>query len=301
MIVQYFSVLALSGDLISRSMASMDSLVQALVDVYQSPLDRAPTTNAKRNTDREAPSATKSGPPLPFLAVDFYEDYFEFLLNALIGVLVSCPPNTLSTAGTMFGPYVHIVFLLQLIRKILLLYKNRFTAFSKKCVPFVFEASRLALASTMSQIQRCVSWRNNQPYPVEYANGSVGAVYDPGSTIFLKRLLDVASDVFRTVFDVCDVWQGRTDAPVLLSKSTRLRQCAQNTSNSLDHVASVHNWPPPLSKPLPMSFDDIIEVQNARAREDMDVSVSISSESYADDGISGNDSDTSFCATGDWG
>jgi hypothetical protein len=301
MIVQYFSILSLSGDLIARSAERIESLVHSLVEAYEHPLSRMHDANGTRSSDQESDSATKSGSTLPFLVVDFFEDYFEFLLNALVGVMVSCPPCTMSTAGAMYGPYVHIAIVLQLIRKVLLLYKNRFVAFSKKSVPLVFELSRLALSSVIYQIQQCVSWRNNQPYPVDYPNGAVGSVYDPGSTVFLRRLLDAASGVFRAIFDVCDLWQSRNDVANLLSKSTRLRQTSNNALQTLNHIASVHNWSPPKSKSCSMFFDSIIEVQHDGARENTERSVSNTRESVIDDSISRDDSDATFCATGDWG
>lgn len=301
LIIQHFCVLALSGDLLAQNVEFIAYLVQELDGRYRMPLDHKSCGDEKKDPDVECKAANHVETSLPFLSVDFFEQFYEYLLFALVGVVAICPPCTLKTAGVSLGPYVHICGLLQLLRRLLLVYKEHFVAFSRKSAAFVYDGLQLALAASRNKVQECVTWRNNQPFP-QPGSSTAEVAYDQGSTVFLKRLLDVVRAVTAAVLDVCEVWQNQRDDLSLKSRSTRLQELANNTITSLNHVASTHNWPPPENN-VAASFDEVIPVQRGSCRENVltgaDARNGVGFDECAVDD-EGSDEE-SFCATGNWG
>jgi hypothetical protein len=296
LIIQHFCALALSGDLVTQNVEFIARLVQELDDRYCKPLDQKHRGDEKKDPDFEYKAANHGKMSLPFLSADFFEQFYEYLLFAIVGVVAICPPCTVKTAGVSLGPYVHIHALHQLLRRLLSVYKEHFVAFSRKSAAFIYDGSQLALAVSWSKVQECVTWRNNQPFP-QPGCSTAEPGYDRGSTVFLKRLLDVVTAVTASVCDVCAVWQNQTEDFSLKSKSTRLQQVANNTFTSLNHVATTHNWPPPETR-VTLSFDEVVSVQgesNTDSRESgPDTLNGVGYDEIASD-------DESFCATGNWG
>jgi hypothetical protein len=296
LIIQHFCTLALSGDLVAQNVDFIASLVQELDDRYLKPLDQKHGVDEKKDPEFEYKAANRGSKALPFLSVDFFEHFYEYLMFALVGVIAICPPCTVTISGVSFGPYVHIHALLQLLRRLLSLYKEHFVAFSRKSASFIYEGSQLALAASWSKVQECVTWRNNQPFPQPGCNTAETA-YDRGSTEFLKRLLDIVTAVAASVCDVCEVWQNQTEDLSLKSKSTRLQQVADNTMKSLNRVATMHNWPPPETH-VTVSFDEVVSVQGGPYTDSRETGADTLNEVGYDDLAS---DDESFCATGNWG
>jgi hypothetical protein len=294
LIIQHFCAVALSGDLVAQNLELMASLVQELDDRYRHPLYQKRRGDKKKDPEFAHKAENHIEKSLPFLSVDYVEQFYEYLLFALVGVVAICPPCTVMTAGVSLGPYVHIHALHQLLRRLLLVYKDHFVAFSRKSAAFIYDGSRLALAASWSKVQECVKWRNNQPFPPPGCS-TAEAAYDRGSTVFLKRLLDVVRAVAASVCDVCELWLNQGDDVSLKSKSTRLQQVADNTVKSLNRVATTHNWPPPEHKGT-TAFDEVFSVQGSDCRE-------TGGDVRSDFGFNdvASDDDDSFCATGNWG
>ena len=302
MLIQHLALVSVTPDILARYSDQLVKLVSAVEVQHGYPVDKSPLRDETKSSSEPGDTDQRSHPheAFPFFSKDPSEEFVEILLYGFAGILTICDPATRHVAGEALGPYVHIGVVIHLFRRLLLVYQFRFHHFSRRFTVDLFDACNCFVRSALSQMDRCIAWRNIQPFPLQ---GSSQTQYDRGSTTYLKRLLDSFGVAIGSVIDLCEFWQAKPTDTRHTSKSTRLRQVTENGLRLLNKAATMHNLPPPSQTTVDENPYDIQVVQiaaqsmNQEKAEDHRKARSAEQETQEDD----YESDVSFCATGEWG
>ena len=240
-------------DHVSKLIAALNSLLQSVEEKIGS--DDEEKKSVEITTCRKSKSTRP--PSIIGLEAATFPDYFDLVVNVVIGVAAVLEPGL--SDGRATGPYYYYCDTCSKFRRLIELYSNHFALFPQKSIYCVFNASRDMLSVSLSQLHRCVDWRNAQPL-LSVTEREAG-VYDAGSIKYLHHLLDaMASHVAGAILSLCDFWQIQ-DTHARLSKSTSLRFETEKAARVMRDVCVSHNLVSPsfdMQLLEPIEIDDLM-------------------------------------------
>lgn len=203
----------------------------------------------KKDTDDVLP--TKKRRPvvvsaIPWLSGSTFVDFFELLLHMIVSATAVAAPATKATSSTYAcGPYNHLDAVCRMFSSVVDVYQKHCLVFPRRVASKVSNACRFMLSSTVSQLHRCIDWRNRQPL-LSRSDKEANA-YDAGSMKYLDTLLDcMAANTAGRIHSLCDFWQSTESASQYASKSTTLSYAAEKASRAFKAVAASHNLTDPV-------------------------------------------------------
>jgi hypothetical protein len=201
----------------------------------------------KKDTDdlrlKEARPGVSS---IQWLTAATFVDFFELLLHMTVGAAAVAPPATkMASEKEECGAYYHLDNMVRLFSCLIDIYQKRILVFPRKATSKVSHACRHMLSVSVSQLHRCVDWRNSQPL---LSRGQREAnSYDAGAMKHFQKLLDsVAANTAGRILSLCEFWQSKEGASQYVSKSTTLSYAAEKAARTMKSVASAHNLTPPV-------------------------------------------------------
>jgi hypothetical protein len=322
--LRHWGLVTASLTCFSRQRNQLSSMIAELAYLLESLDNSAGSKHEEEKKESEACTPRRSklaqSPSIIGLEAATFPDYFEMIIHIVVAVTATLNPGLLVDSG--YSPYHHLQESFGLFRRLIELYQSHIAIFPRKSASAISNVSKDMLSVAVSQLQRCVDWRNAQPLLSVQEREALK--HDPGSIKFLQQLLDaVSSHTAGTVLTLCDLWQSREGAHVRLSRSTALRFAAEKAARRIMDVSSSHNLEPPSlgaaygtfksddSLPLTKGFHQIEAVEgtdkkrricpmpvNSQQRDPRHLRLdddSLCSEEAEDD------SEDSFGAAGDWG
>lgn len=195
-------------------------------------------------TDMSATGLTGQSPSIVGLEAATFSDFFEMVVHGVVVTAAVSDPALLVGHKGGGSPYQHLHGLFALFRRLVELYQMHFPIFPRKTAAFVFSSSKDMLSVAVTQLRRCVDWRNSQPL-LSIAERKVGK-HDPGAILYLQQLLDkMSANTASTALSFCDFWQSQEGDDVRLSRCTSLRYAAEKAARSIKDIASAHNLASP--------------------------------------------------------
>jgi hypothetical protein len=230
----------MSVDMLVCHLSSLASELGLFLESLGTAVGDVSDSEEKKSDDGKNPKAPRS-PLLPGLEAATFPDYFEVVLNMVVGATATVEPGIKSAnCVAECGPYLHLDELFCLFRCLIDLYAKRFLIFPRKSASIVLRGSREMLSAAVAQLQQAVDWRNAQPL-LSAADKEAGQ-QDPGAIEFLQKLIDVvASHTVGSILSLCDFWQTDKQGSVHLSKSTSLRFSAEKAATSIKDISASHN------------------------------------------------------------
>jgi hypothetical protein len=183
---------------------------------------------------------------IPGLTAATFVDFFELLLHMTVGATAVAPSATkMASAKEECGAYYHLDNMVRLFSSLIDIYQKRILVFPRKATSKISHACRNMLSVSVSQLHRCVDWRNSQPLLSREQRDANS--YDAGAMKHFQRLLDsVAANTAGRILSLCEFWQSKEGASQYVSKSTTLSYAAEKAARTMKTVASAHNLTPPV-------------------------------------------------------
>jgi hypothetical protein len=200
----------------------------------------------KDSDDLQLKKARPAVSSIPGLTAATFVDFFELLLHMTVGATAVAPPATkMASDKEECGAYYHLDNMVRLFSSLIDMYQKRILVFPRKATSKVTHACRHMLSVSVSQLHRCVDWRNSQPL---LSRGQREAnSYDAGAMKHFQKLLDsVAANTAGRILSLCEFWQSKERASQYVSKSTTLSYAAEKAARTMKTVASAHNLTPPV-------------------------------------------------------
>jgi hypothetical protein len=183
---------------------------------------------------------------VPGLTAATFVDFFELLLHMTVGATAVAPPATkMASEKEECGAYYHLDNMVRLFSSLIDIYQKRILVFPRKATSKVSHACRHMLSVSISQLHRCVGWRNSQPLLSREQREAKS--YDAGAMTHFQKLLDsVAGNTAGRILSLCEFWQSKEGVSQYVSKSTTLSYAGEKAARTMKTVASVHNLTPPV-------------------------------------------------------
>jgi hypothetical protein len=200
----------------------------------------------KDSDDLQLKEARPGVSSIPGLTAVTFVDFFELLLHMTVGAIAVAPPATkMASKKEECGAYYHLDNMVRLFSSLIDIYQKRILVFPRKVTSKVSHACRHMLSVSISQLHRCVDWRNSQPLLSREQREANS--YDAGAMKHFQTLLDsVAANTAGRILSLCEFWQSKEGASQYVSKSTTLSHAAEKAARTMKTVASAHNLTPPV-------------------------------------------------------
>jgi hypothetical protein len=202
--LRHWGLLALAtgkGPSLDDHLYQLLSNLQNYLGEVQEPLTRKLSAQRQRDTSDEdgeylpprpqrllAPVLPKS--QVPGLSATSFLVYFDALLQMTIAAvaIISVAREAECDASQDQKPFQRLENLVEIFGSLIELYKERLGLFPRSFLATVVNASKNMLSVAMSQLRRCIEWRNSQP--VLSRDEIEAGARDLASVGFLKELLD---------------------------------------------------------------------------------------------------------------